>query len=68
MKPTHDDPPWLRGARPPSSPQRSVYLPLPLLQRVADLRNRNVDINVSLVCRVALEDAVTQAETLPPVP
>jgi len=65
--PTRNDPPWLRGTRTPARPQVSVYLPLPLQQRIVALRQRSVDINVSAVCQAALEQAVAEAEDLHPV-
>ena len=44
----------------------TVYLGGDLLGRVYDLRRRGIDINVSKVCQLALEEAIQQAEKLAP--
>lgn len=59
-------PAWLRPQRSESASRMpaahaTVYLGSDLMQQVADMRNQGVDINVSMVCRQALEAAVKKA-------
>jgi post-segregation antitoxin (ccd killing protein) len=44
----------------------TVYLGGDLMARVYDLRSRGVDINVSKVCQLAIEQALQEAEGLTP--
>ena len=67
-----DDPAWLRprALRTSASPlnKTTVYLGGDLLSRIYDLRGRGIDINVSKVCQLALEQAIQEAEGLTPQP
>ena len=66
---SHDDPSWLRPRTIRASGTQSkttVYLGGELLARVYELRSRGIDINVSRVCQLALEQAIHQAEELAP--
>ncbi len=65
MKPTREDPPWLRP-----TPRRSldvpskatVYIGDSLMSRLYRLRELGVDINVSSVCQAALANVLDEAE------
>lgn len=64
-----EDPSWLRPramSTPSAQAKTTVYLGGDLLARVYDLRRRGIDINVSRVCQLALEEAIQQAEGLAP--
>jgi hypothetical protein len=64
-----EDPAWLRPrAMRSASPlnKTTVYLGGDLMARVYDLRSRGVDINVSKVCQLAIEQALQEAEGLTP--
>jgi hypothetical protein len=66
---SRDDPSWLRprAMSAASAPAKTtVYLGGDLLARVYDLRRQGIDINVSKVCQLALEEAIQQAERLIP--
>lgn len=59
-------PSWLRrkeAPRPPSV-KATIYLGPELSERIARLRARGIDINVSAVCQAALEGACAQAEAV----
>jgi hypothetical protein len=67
--PSRDDPAWLRPrAMRSASPMNktTVYLGGDLLARIYNLRSRGIDINVSKVCQLALEQAIQEAEGLTP--
>lgn len=65
---SRDDPAWLRprSMRLSASPlsKTTVYLGGDLLSRIYALRDRGIDINVSKVCQLALEQAIQEAEGL----
>jgi hypothetical protein len=46
----------------------TVYLGGDLLSRIYALRDRGIDINVSKVCQLALEQAIQEADGLTPQP
>ncbi len=66
---TREDPSWLRPRTQRNSAamnKTTVYLGGDLLARIYDLRSRGIDINVSKVCQLALEQAIQEAEGLRP--
>jgi post-segregation antitoxin (ccd killing protein) len=66
VKPTREDPPWLRP-RPRKSlnvpSKATVYIGDALMSRLYRLRDLGVDINVSRVCQAALASVLDEAET-----
>ncbi len=67
MPASRDDPAWLRpmaAARAAPVNKATVYLGSDLMARVQELRARGIDINVSKVCQLALEQAIGDAERM----
>jgi hypothetical protein len=61
-----DAPTWQRRRRSPASARVNIYIPPELSLRLEKVRERGVDINVSRVCRDALErllDAIEDGQS-----
>ncbi|MDA8395954.1 MAG: hypothetical protein M0T72_12115 [Candidatus Dormibacteraeota bacterium] len=66
-----EDPAWLRpqpSRFPSSASKTTVYLGADLMARIYELRGRGIDINVSRVCQLALEQAIAEASQFAPPP
>lgn len=57
-----ETPNWQRRRRPPDSARVNIYIPPELGERLARVRDRGIDINVSKVCQEALSNLLDRIE------
>jgi hypothetical protein len=57
-----ETPSWQRRRRPPDSARVNIYIPPELGERLARIRARGIDINVSKVCQEALSGLLDRIE------